>query len=61
MRSDDYNGTQPSNEGCTSIDEQGTINCGVGTTLMNCNFLRNIKFLCVEQDSKPTSVNSIQI
>jgi len=38
MRSDDYNGSgvQPSNDGCTSVDEQGTIKCGVGTTLMDC-------------------------
>jgi len=31
-----FNGTQPSNDGCTSTDGQGTINCGVGTTLMDC-------------------------
>ena len=31
-----FNGTQPNNNGCTSIDGQGTINCGVGTTLMDC-------------------------
>ena len=37
MRSDEYTGgVQPSNEGCTSIGGQGTINCGVGTTLMDC-------------------------
>jgi len=35
-RLDDYFGTQPSNDGCTSIDGQGTINCGVGTTLIDC-------------------------
>jgi len=28
-----FNGTQPSNDGC---DGQGTINCGVGTTLVDC-------------------------
>jgi len=34
MRSDEYTGgIQP---GCTLIDGQGTINCGVGTTLMDC-------------------------
>jgi len=44
MRSDDYNGTQPSNNGCTSIDGQGTINCGVGTTLMDCISQRSINF-----------------
>ena len=37
MRSDEYTGgVQPSNDGCTSIDGQGTINCEVGTTLMDC-------------------------
>jgi len=36
MRSDDHFDTQPSNDGCTSVDGQGTINCGVGTTLMDC-------------------------
>jgi len=36
MRSDDYFGTQPSNNGCTPIDGQGIINCGVETTLMDC-------------------------
>ena len=36
MRSDEFGGTQPSNDNCTSIDGQGTINCGVGTTLMDC-------------------------
>jgi len=46
MRSDDYFGTQPNNDGCTSIDGQGTINCGVGTTLMDCERgnLRNTNF-----------------
>jgi len=39
-----FNGTQPSNDGCTSIDGQGAINCGVGTTLMDCISLRNISF-----------------
>jgi len=32
MRSD---GTQPNNDEGTPIDGQGTINCGVGTTLMD--------------------------
>ena len=35
-----FNGTQPSNEGCTngvSIDGQMTIECGQGTTLIDCN------------------------
>ena len=35
-----FNGTQPSNEGCTngvSIDGQVTINCGQGTTLIDCD------------------------
>ena len=34
-----FNGTQPSNEGCTngvSIDGQVTIDCGQGTTLIDC-------------------------
>ena len=40
MRSNVFNGTQPSNEGCTngvSIDEQVTIDCGQGTTLIDCD------------------------
>ena len=40
MRSNVFNGTQPSNEGCTngvSIDGQVTINCGQGTTLIDCD------------------------
>ena len=40
MRSNVFNGTQPSNEGCTngvSIDGQVTIDCGQGTTLIDCN------------------------
>ena len=40
MRSDVFNGTQPSNEGCTngvSIDGQVTIDCGQGTTLIDCD------------------------
>ena len=40
MRSNMFNGTQPSNEGCTngvSIDGQVTIDCGQGTTLIDCN------------------------
>ena len=40
MRSNVFNGTQPSNEGCTngvSIDGQVTIDCGQETTLIDCN------------------------
>ena len=40
MRSHVFNGTQPSNEGCTngvSIDGQVTIDCGQGTTLTDCD------------------------
>ena len=46
MRSDEFGGVQPSNDGCTPIDGQGTINCGVGTTLMDCERgpTRNINF-----------------
>lgn len=36
-----FNGTQPSNGGCTndtSIDGQVTIDCGLGTALLDCNF-----------------------
>ena len=36
MRSDGYFATQPSDDNCTSINGQGTINCGVGTTLIDC-------------------------
>ena len=36
MRSNEFIGVQPSNDGCVSIDGQGTINCTVGTTLMDC-------------------------
>ena len=39
VRSNVFNGTQPSNEGCTngvSIDEPVTIDCGQGTTLIDC-------------------------
>ena len=36
MRSDEFSSVQPSNDGCISIDGQGTISCGVGTTLMDC-------------------------
>ena len=35
-----FNGTQPSNEGCTnsiSIDGRVTIDCGQGTTLIDCD------------------------
>ena len=40
MRSHVFNGTQSSNEGCTngvSIDGQATIDCGQGTTLIDCD------------------------
>ena len=40
MRSNVFNGTQPSNEGCTngiSIAGQVTIDCGQATTLMDCD------------------------
>ena len=40
MRSNVFNGTQPSNERCTngvSIDGQVTIDCGQGTTLIDCH------------------------
>ena len=40
MRSHVFNGTQPSNEGCAngvSIDGQVTIDCGQGTTLIDCD------------------------
>ena len=40
VRSNVFNGTQPSNEGCTnrvSINGQVTIDCGQGTTLIDCN------------------------
>ena len=40
MRSNVFNGTQPSHEGCTngvSIDGQVTIDCGQGTTLIDCD------------------------
>ena len=40
MRSNVFNGTQPSNEGCTdgvSINGQVTIDCGQGTTLIDCD------------------------
>ena len=40
MRSNVFNGTQPSNEGCTngvSIDGQVTIDCEQGTTLIDCH------------------------
>ena len=39
MRSHVFNGIQPSNEGCTngiSINGQVTIDCGQGTTLIDC-------------------------
>ena len=35
-RSNVFNGTQPTNEGCTPVDGQETVNCGVNTTLMDC-------------------------
>ena len=40
LRSHEFNGTQPSNEECTnwiSIDGQVTIDCGQGTTLIDCD------------------------
>ena len=40
MRSNVFNGTQPSNEGCTngiSIDGQVTIDCEQGITLIDCD------------------------
>ena len=40
MRSNVFNGIQPSNEGCTnvvSIDGLVTIDCGQGTTLIDCD------------------------
>ena len=40
VRSNVFNGTQPSNEGCTngvSINGQVTIDCGQGTTLIDCD------------------------
>ena len=40
MKSNVFNGTQPSNEGCTngvSIDGQVTIDCGQATTLIDCD------------------------
>ena len=40
MRSNVFNGTQPSNERCTnsvSIDGQVTIDCGQATTLIDCD------------------------
>ena len=36
-RSHIFNGTQPSNEGCTNADEQATVKCGQGTTLIDCD------------------------
>ena len=37
MRSDEHTSrVQPSNDGCTSVDGEGIINCGVWTTLMDC-------------------------
>ena len=38
MRSDEYfGGIQPSNDGCTPLEGQKNVTCGVGTTLMDCN------------------------
>ena len=40
MRSNVFNGTQPSNEGCTNgaiVSRQATIDCGQGTTLIDCD------------------------
>ena len=39
MRSNVFNGTHPSNEGCTNgviVSGQVTIDCGQGTTLIDC-------------------------
>ena len=35
MESDEFFGTQPTNDGCNATND--TINCGVGTTLMDCD------------------------
>ena len=40
MRSNVFNGTQPSNEGCTNdaiVNGRVTIDCGQGTTLIDCD------------------------
>ena len=40
MRSNVFNGTQPSNEGCTNaaiVSGRVTIDCGQGTTLIDCD------------------------
>ena len=40
MKSNVFNGTQPSNEGCTNgaiVAGQVTIDCGQGTTLIDCD------------------------
>ena len=40
MRSNVFNGTQPSNEGCTNgakVSGRETIDCGQGTTLIDCD------------------------
>ena len=37
MRSHVFNGTQPSNEGCILIGGEVNIECGQGTTLIDCN------------------------
>ena len=47
MRSNVFNGTQPSNEGCTngvSIDGQMTTDCVQGTTLIDCDRGNNNNF-----------------
>ena len=45
MRSDEYNGMQLTNDGCNT-STNGTVNCGVGTTLMDCDrgSARNLDF-----------------
>jgi len=50
MRSNVFNGTQPSNEGCTisaSLGERVTIDCGQGTILIDCEQgdINNINYL----------------
>ena len=40
-RSHEFNGAQPSNEGCTPTNEQATIKCGQGTTLIDCYWGHN--------------------
>ena len=46
MKSDEFSSVQPSNDNCTSIDGQGTVNCELETTLMDCERgpTRNLNF-----------------